>query len=166
MFWRSTGVTRKVARVGCENTSCWALFATAFFLYGIALVMAPLADEPGADRFADASSNLLRLVTDPVWPGLQGGGVKLSGVTPDVYEGAPTPVSALSPQGEGGDVCRCCCGFSHDSCGTDFWFWAFWILAVVTMFVGNLGTGANQREAHAGVCSIAHAATRWWRSQR
>ena len=41
---------------------------------------------------------------------------------------------------------------------TDFWFWAFWMLAVLTMFVGNLGAIVqNNVKRMLAYSSIAHA---------
>src|SRR4029077_6723291 len=48
--------------------------------------------------------------------------------------------------------------FSTVHAATEYWFWAFWILAVLTMFAGNLGAllQANVKRMLA-YSSIAHA---------
>jgi NADH-quinone oxidoreductase subunit N len=137
-------------------------FATAFFLYGIALVygvtgstnLAKLAD-------ADPSSNLLRLGLTLILVGL---GFKCAVApfqiwTPDVYEGAPTPVTALFSAGpKAATFALLLRIFGTIHAATDFWFWAFWILAALTMFVGNLGAMVqNNVKRMLAYSSIAHA---------
>ena len=146
-------------------------FATAFFLYGIALVygvtgstnLATLAD-------ADPGSLLLRLGLTLILVGL---GFKVAAApfqiwTPDVYEGAPTPVTALFSAGpKAATFALLLRIFSTVHAATEYWFWAFWILAVLTMFAGNLGAllQANVKRmlayssiAHAGYTLVAFAA--------
>jgi NADH-quinone oxidoreductase subunit N len=146
-------------------------FATAFFLYGIALVygvigstnLAKLAD-------ADPTSTLLRLGLTLILVGL---GFKVAAApfqiwTPDVYEGAPTPVTALFSAGpKAATFALLLRIFSSVHAATQFWFWAFWILAVLTMFVGNLGAMVQSNVkrmlayssiAHAGYTLVAFAA--------
>src|ERR1700686_5754231 len=73
-------------------------FATAFFLYGIALVYGASGSTNLAQiASADPASNLLRLGLTLILVGL---GFKVAAApfqvwTPDVYEGAPTPVTPL-----------------------------------------------------------------------
>jgi NADH-quinone oxidoreductase subunit N len=137
-------------------------FATAFFLYGIALVYGAtgttLLDKMGA---ADVQSNLLRLGFAMILIGL---GFKVAAApfqiwTPDVYEGAPTPVTALFSAGpKAGAFALMLRIFATVPAATHLWFWAFWILAVLTMFAGNLGalvqTNIKRLLAYS---SIAHA---------
>src|SRR4029077_1730818 len=88
--------------------------------------------------------------------------------TPDVYEGAPTPVSALFAAGPKAAAFALLLRiFATVPSATHYWFWAFWILAAVTMFVGNLGTLlqtnlkrllAYSSIAHAGYILVAFAA--------
>jgi NADH-quinone oxidoreductase subunit N len=137
-------------------------FATAFFLYGIALVygvtgstnLAKLAD-------ADPTSTLLRLGLTLILVGL---GFKVAAApfqiwTPDVYEGAPTPVTALFSAGpKAATFALLLRIFSSVHAATQFWFWAFWILAVLTMFAGNLGAMVqNNVKRMLAYSSIAHA---------
>jgi len=137
-------------------------FATAFFLYGIAMVYGAtgttLLDHMGA---ADANSNLLKLGLAMILIGL---GFKVAAApfqiwTPDVYEGAPTPVTALFSAGpKAGAFALLLRIFATVPAATHLWFWAFWILAVLTMFAGNLGALVqNNVKRLLAYSSIAHA---------
>jgi NADH-quinone oxidoreductase subunit N len=118
-------------------------FATAFFLYGIALVYGStgttMLDKMAA---ADPASALLKLGLAMILIGL---GFKVAAApfqvwTPDVYEGAPTPVTALFSAGPKAAAFALLLRiFATVPAATHFWFWAFWVLAVLTMFAGNLG---------------------------
>jgi len=137
-------------------------FATAFFLYGIALVYG-VTGSTNLSALADASPNstLLRLGLTLILVGL---GFKVAAApfqiwTPDVYEGAPTPVTALFSAGpKAATFALLLRIFSTIHAATDFWFWAFWVLAVLTMFVGNLGALVqNNVKRMLAYSSIAHA---------
>ncbi len=137
-------------------------FATAFFLYGIALVYGAtgttMLDQMGA---ADVSSNLLKLGFAMILIGL---GFKVAAApfqiwTPDVYEGAPTPVTALFSAGpKAATFALLLRIFATVPAATHLWFWAFWLLAIITMFAGNLGAlvQSNVKRLLA-YSSIAHA---------
>ena len=146
-------------------------FATAFFLYGIALVYGAtgttLLDKMAG---ADAASTLLKLGLALILIGL---GFKVAAApfqvwTPDVYEGAPTPVTALFSAGPKAAAFALLLRiFATVPAATQFWFWAFWLLAVLTMFAGNLGALvqtnvkrllAYSSIAHAGYILVAFAA--------
>jgi NADH-quinone oxidoreductase subunit N len=146
-------------------------FATAFFLYGIALVYG-VTGTTNLLRMdaADQSSALLKLGLACILIGL---GFKVAAApfqiwTPDVYEGAPTPVTALFSAGpKAATFALLLRIFASVPAATHFWFWAFWILAVATMFVGNLGALlqtnvkrmlAYSSIAHAGYILVAFAA--------
>src|SRR5271165_3628480 len=137
-------------------------FATAFFLYGIALVYGVNGSTNLQDlATANPSSNLLRLGLTLILIGL---GFKVAAApfqiwTPDVYEGAPTPVTALFAAGpKAATFALILRIFSTVDAATSYWFWAFWILAALTMFAGNLGavvqTNVKRLLAYS---SIAHA---------
>ncbi len=146
-------------------------FATAFFLYGIALVYGVTGTTNLAlMSAADNTSNLLKLGLALILIGL---GFKVAAApfqlwTPDVYEGAPTPVTALFSAGpKAATFALLLRIFADVPAATHFWFWAFWILAVLTMFVGNLGALvqtnvkrmlAYSSIAHAGYILVAFAA--------
>lgn len=146
-------------------------FATAFFLYGIALVYG-VTGSTNLSVIANAapSGNLLRLGLCMILVGL---GFKIAMApfqiwTPDVYEGAPTPVTALFAAGpKAATFALLLRIFLTVDAATTFWFWAFWILAALTMFVGNLGALvqtnvkrmlAYSSIAHAGYTLVAFAA--------
>jgi NADH-quinone oxidoreductase subunit N len=146
-------------------------FATAFFLYGIALVYGVTGTTNLLKMdSADPASNLLKLGLALILIGL---GFKVAAApfqiwTPDVYEGAPTPVTALFSAGPKAAAFALMLRiFADVHAATQFWFWAFWILAAVTMFVGNLGALlqtnvkrllAYSSIAHAGYILVAFAA--------
>jgi NADH-quinone oxidoreductase subunit N len=146
-------------------------FATAFFLYGISLVYGVTGTTILARMgTADPASNLLKLGLALILIGL---GFKVAIApfqvwTPDVYEGAPTPVTALFAAGPKAAAFALLLRiFATVPAATHFWFWAFWMLAVLTMFVGNLGALvqtnvkrmlAYSSIAHAGYILVAFAA--------
>jgi NADH-quinone oxidoreductase subunit N len=146
-------------------------FATAFFLYGIALVYGSTGTTM-LDKMANAdpASTLLKLGFAMILIGL---GFKVAAApfqvwTPDVYEGAPTPVTALFSAGPKAAAFALLLRiFATVPAATHFWFWAFWVLAVLTMFAGNLGALvqtnlkrllAYSSIAHAGYILVAFAA--------
>src|SRR5580658_144804 len=146
-------------------------FATAFFLYGIALVYG-VTGTTNLLRMdaADQTSTMLKLGLALILIGL---GFKVAAApfqiwTPDVYEGAPTPVTALFSAGPKAAAFALLLRiFADVPAATQFWFWAFWILATLTMFAGNLGALlqtnvkrllAYSSIAHAGYILVAFAA--------
>jgi NADH-quinone oxidoreductase subunit N len=146
-------------------------FATAFFLYGIALVYGATGTTNLARMDdADPGSSLLKLGLSMILIGI---GFKVAAApfqiwTPDVYEGAPTPVTALFSAGPKAAAFALLLRiFATVPAATHFWFWAFWVLAVLTMFAGNLGALlqtnvkrllAYSSIAHAGYILVAFAA--------
>jgi NADH-quinone oxidoreductase subunit N len=146
-------------------------FATAFFLYGIALIYGVT----GSTNLAvlantDPSSPYLRIGLTLILVGL---GFKVAAApfqiwTPDVYEGAPTPVTALFSAGPKAATFALLLRISATvNAATSYWFWAFWILAALTMFAGNLGAMVQDNVkrllayssiAHAGYVLVALAA--------
>ena len=147
-------------------------FATAFFLYGIALVYGAsgttvLVKMDSANLF---HSTLFELGLAMILIGLA---FKVAAApfqvwTPDVYEGAPTPVTALFSAGPKTAAFALLLRiFATVPAATHFWFWAFWALAAFTMFAGNLGALvqtnvkrllAYSSIAHAGYILVAFAA--------
>ena len=137
-------------------------FSTAFFLYGIAMVYGVTGSTNLATlATADSSTTMLRLGLTLILIGL---GFKVAIApfqiwTPDVYEGAPTPVTALFSAGPKAAAFALLLRiFATVDAATSYWFWVFWILAALTMFVGNLGalvqTNVKRLLAYS---SIAHA---------
>jgi NADH-quinone oxidoreductase subunit N len=146
-------------------------FATAFFLYGIAFVYGVTGSTNLSQMGqADATGTLLKLGFALILIGL---GFKVAAApfqvwTPDVYEGAPTPVTALFAAGPKAAAFALLLRiFATVPAATRFWFWAFCVLAALTMFVGNLGALvqtnvkrllAYSSIAHAGYILVAFAA--------
>src|SRR6266478_1002442 len=147
-------------------------FATAFFLYGIALVYGSsgttMLTKMGSEELFRSKLFELGLALILVGLGFKVAAAPFQVWTPDVYEGAPTPVTALFSAGpKAATFALLLRIFTTIHAATDFWFWAFWILAVVTMFVGNLGALvqtnvkrmlAYSSIAHAGYTLVAFAA--------
>jgi NADH-quinone oxidoreductase subunit N len=89
---------------------------------------------------------------------------------PDVYEGAPTPVTALLASGPKAATFALMLRIFYVSFGeaADFWFWSVWISAVLTMVIGNFAALvqtnvkrmlAYSSIAHAGYILVAFAAS-------
>src|SRR3989475_1136225 len=147
-------------------------FATAFFLYGIALVYGSSGTTMlvKMDSAKLLPSTLFELGLAMILLGL---GFKVAAApfqvwTPDVYEGAPTPVTALFSAGPKAAAFALLLRISATvPAATHFWFWAFRALAALTMFAGNLGALvqtnvkrllAYSSIAHAGYILVAFAA--------
>lgn len=139
-------------------------FATAFFLYGIALsfgatgsthldLLAPLAN--------DSAHTLLKIGLGFIFVGLA---FKVAAApfqlwTPDVYEGAPAPVTALLSTGPKAAAFALLLRIlANVEAAGHLWFWALWTAAVLSMFAGNLAalvqTSLKRMLAYS---SIAHA---------
>src|SRR6202049_1529571 len=139
-------------------------FATAFFLYGIALTYGAT----GTTRLdlmgqagAQTSPTLLKMGLGLIFVGLA---FKVAAApfqlwTPDVYEGAPAPVTAMLSTGPKAAAFALTLRIlaNVDAAGP-LWFWALWAVAVMSMFAGNLGalvqTNLKRMLAYS---SIAHA---------
>ncbi|HUI41843.1 MAG TPA: NADH-quinone oxidoreductase subunit N [Terriglobia bacterium] len=148
-------------------------FATAFFLYGIAFVYG-LTGTTNLDAVREILANssagggkpqLLWLAVILMFVGLA---FKVSTApfqvwTPDVYQGAPAPVTAYlstAPKAAAFAVLlRVLMGsFGHTAGAGSVVFWLLWISAVLTMCVGNLAAlwQSNVKRLLA-YSSIAHA---------
>src|SRR5208282_4391623 len=143
-------------------------FATAFFLYGAAIIFGGVGStrlEVIRERIQygqQTDTNLLVLGIALVLVGLA---FKVAAApfqfwTPDVYEGAPTPVTGLFASGPKAAAFAVLVRVFYAAFGSysGTWFWAIWISAVLTMFLGNLAaivqTSAKRMLAYS---SIAHA---------
>lgn len=141
-------------------------FATAFFLYGVALTYGATR----TTRFeainqaiaAHGSTTLLILGLGLIFVGL---GFKVVAApfqiyTPDVYEGAPTPVTAVLACGPKAAAFAVMLRIFYTAFGNanHVWFWAIWISAVLTMCIGNFAAivQSNVKRLLA-YSSIAHA---------
>ena len=141
-------------------------FATAFFLYGVAMVYGATGttklDALRAAAGRTQGGALLTLGFGMMFVGLA---FKVATApfqlwTPDVYEGAPTPVTALlssGPKAAAFALLLRILFLAFDSAGST-WLWVIWISAALTMFVGNLAalvqTNVKRMLAYS---SIAHA---------
>src|SRR5436190_3566838 len=147
-------------------------FATAFFLYGIALVYGSSGTTKltrmGSEELLDSPLFELGLAMILIGLGFKVAAAPFQVWTPDVYEGAPTPVTALFSAGPKAAAFALLLRiFATVPAATHFWFWAFWALAALTMFAGNLGALvqtnvkrllAYSSIAHAGYILVAFAA--------
>jgi len=157
-------------------------FASAFLLYGIALIYGATATEtlPGTTNIAMIAGRLNHLLYPPLLLAglamlLVGFGFKIATApfhvwTPDVYEGAPTPVTAFMAAGPkaagfasfmrvfvfGFPVATALAstgGYAHKS-----WLGALAIMAALTMTVGNVvAIAQNNVKRMLAYSSIAHA---------
>jgi NADH-quinone oxidoreductase subunit N len=148
-------------------------FATAFFLYGIALMFGATGStnvyaiaaalHSGAPTLAYAGMALMFV----------GLGFKVASVpfhvwTPDVYEGAPAPVVALMSTAPKAAAFAVLLRVLF-AAGTPGWFWVIWISAALSMTLGNIAALvqtnikrllAYSSIAHAGYLLVAFAAAR------
>jgi NADH-quinone oxidoreductase subunit N len=148
-------------------------FATAFFLYGIALTYGATGTTH-LDLMGQAgpqtSPILLKMGLGLVFVGLA---FKVAAApfqlwTPDVYEGAPAPVTALLSTGPKAAAFALTLRIlANVGAASALWFWALWVAAALSMFVGNLGAVvqtnlkrmlAYSSIAHAGYILVALAA--------
>ena len=152
-------------------------FATAFFLYGIAMVYGAT----GTTKIDAVQSAFAAMPALPVI-GILGLALIFVGLgfkvvaapfqvyAPDVYEGAPTPVTALLASGPKAATFALMLRVFYTSFSSagSFWFWAVWISAVLSMCIGNFAALvqtnvkrmlAYSSIAHAGYILVAFAAS-------
>jgi NADH-quinone oxidoreductase subunit N len=158
-------------------------FASAFLLYGIALVYGATAtgpDSPGTTNIAVIAARLDHSLYPPLLLAgaamlLIGFGFKIATVpfhvwTPDVYEGAPTPVTAFMAAGPKAagfasfmrvflfgfpivTATASTAGYAHKS-----WLAVLAVMAALTMSVGNVvAIAQNNVKRMLAYSSIAHA---------
>ncbi|HEV2490817.1 MAG TPA: NADH-quinone oxidoreductase subunit N [Candidatus Acidoferrales bacterium] len=142
-------------------------FATAFFLYGIALVYGATRSTRfdvinQAITTSQGGGVLLILGLGLIFVGL---GFKVVAApfqiyTPDVYEGAPTPVTAILACGPKAAAFAVMLRIFFTAFGgvSHVWFWAIWVSAILTMCIGNFAAlvQSNVKRLLA-YSSIAHA---------
>src|SRR5215469_13926947 len=138
-------------------------FATAFFLYGVALMYGATQSTSipkiAASLSAGTSGALVFAATALMLIGL---GFKIAAApfhiwTPDVYEGAPAPVVALMSTGPKAAAFAVLLRVLFGANVTN-WFWLIWISAALSMTLGNLGALVqNNVKRMLAYSSIAHA---------
>jgi NADH-quinone oxidoreductase subunit N len=151
-------------------------FATAFFLYGIAMVYGAtgttridLIREAFTHYPHPASLAILGLGLIFVGLGFKVVIAPFQVYAPDVYEGSPTPVTALLASGPKAATFALMIRIFYVSFQTasGYWFWAVWVSAVLTMCIGNFAALvqtnvkrmlAYSSIAHAGYILVAFAA--------
>src|SRR5246127_5585855 len=150
-------------------------FATAFFLYGIAM-----ADGTTGTTRIDSIQAAFQ-ITPPGGLAVLGWGMMFVGLgfkvvvapfqiyAPDVYQGSPTPVTALLASAPKVATFAVMMRIFYVAFGasSDLWFWAVWVSAVLTMCIGNFAALvqtnvkrmlAYSSIAHAGYILVAFAA--------
>jgi len=147
-------------------------FATAFFLYGVALLYGATGST-NVFRIAEvlnSSAHIEPLAYVAVALIFTGLGFKVACApfhiwTPDVYEGAPSPVVAFMSTAPKAAAFAVLIRLVIDT-ASPHWFWVIWVAAVISMCVGNLGAilQSNVKRmlayssiAHAGYLMVAFA---------
>ena len=169
------GMRRRAAESAESSLKYFLLgsFATAFFLYGVALVFGATGTTNvyGIAHYLQGQpSTMAYLAVGLMFVGL---GFKVGSApfhvwTPDVYEGSPAPVVALMSTGPKAAAFAVLLRvlFATDAPG---WFWMVWISAVLSMTLGNIGALVQQNVkrllayssiAHAGYILVAFAAAK------
>jgi NADH-quinone oxidoreductase subunit N len=169
------GMRRRAAESAEASLKYFLLgsFATAFFLYGVALVFGATGTTNvyGIARYLQTQSSLLvYLAVGLMFVGL---GFKVASApfhvwTPDVYEGAPAPVVAFMSTGPKAAAFAVLLRVLFAT-GAPGWFWMIWISAALSMTLGNIGALVQQNVkrllayssiAHAGYLLVAFAAAK------
>lgn len=143
-------------------------FAAGFFVYGIALIYG----ETGTVQLMDIGAYMQNYVGEPPVMLLIGMalviiafGFKVALVpfhmwTPDVYEGAPTPVTAFMSVGTKGAAFAALIRILHLAAPTlaDYWLPILSVLAFLTMLIGNIGALVQMNiKRMLAYSSISHA---------
>jgi NADH-quinone oxidoreductase subunit N len=169
------GFRRRVA-ISIESSVKYFLlgsFATGFFLYGIALMFGATGSTSVytiANVLKNGASPLAYAGVALMFVGL---GFKVASApfhvwTPDVYEGAPAPVSALMSTGPKAAAFAVLLRVLFAT-GAPGWFWLIWVSAALSMTIGNIGALLQQNVkrllayssiAHAGYLLMAFAAAK------
>ena len=143
-------------------------FSTGFLLYGMALIYGAT----GTTNLTVMADTIMKndLARDPLLIGglallFVGFSFKVAAVpfhmwTPDVYEGAPTPYTAFMAAGVKTAAFAAFARLLLDGLGPAYssWHYAAWVLAAVTMVVGNVLALVQQNvKRMLAYSSIAHA---------
>jgi len=166
------GFQRKTPRSSEASIKYYLLgaFASAILLYGMSFLygITRTTSLEGISRYLDFTQNMLdnpRTLTLALVLMTVGFAFKIAAVpfhmwTPDVYEGAPTPLTAfmsVGPKVAGFAVIMRVYMTSFDTMVVD-WTQLFWILAVLTIIVGNvIAVAQSNIKRMLAYSSIAHA---------
>ena len=162
------GFRRRIATSAESSLKYFLLgsFATGFFLYGVALIYGAT----GSTNIATIAHNLsagnvpaiayLALALMFIGMGFKVASAPFHVWTPDVYEGAPSPVVALMSTGPKAAafalMLRVLFG-SFDAMGS-WWLPLIWMSAALSMTIGNIGAlMQNNVKRMLAYSSIAHA---------
>jgi len=146
-------------------------FATAFFLYGIAMIYGDTGTtyidsaKTVLERQTAAAGHIPALALLGLGLIFVGLGFKVVAApfqvyAPDVYQGAPTPVTALLASAPKAATFALMVRIFYVSfhSASNTWFWVIWVSAILTMFIGNLGALVqNNVKRMLAYSSIAHA---------
>ncbi|HVZ61373.1 MAG TPA: NADH-quinone oxidoreductase subunit N [Terriglobales bacterium] len=167
---------RRRSALGIEASLKYLLlgsFATAFFLYGVALIFGATGTT-GIYRIAEVlHSGAPPLAYAAMALMFVGLGFKVASApfhvwTPDVYEGAPAPVVALMSTAPKAAVFAVLLRVLF-AAAIPGWFWLIWLSAALSMSLGNIGALvqtnvkrmlAYSSIAHAGYLLVAFAAAK------
>jgi NADH-quinone oxidoreductase subunit N len=162
------GFRRRVASSTESSLKYFLLgsFATAFFLYGVALI------------FGATGSTSIYVISDALRSGqtsalaylamalmFVGIGFKIASApfhvwTPDVYEGSPAPIVGLMSTGPKAAAFAVLLRILFGAMLTtsNAWLWLIWVSAVLSMTIGNVGALLqNNVKRMLAYSSIAHA---------
>lgn len=142
-------------------------FSSVFFLYGVALAYGyaggfSLADIDAAVTARAGSENLLLAAIALIAVGMlfKVGAVPFHAWTPDVYQGAPTPVTAFMAAATKAAAFIAFLRVFFVAFGGASWDWrpTVWIIAVVTMFFGSIvAIAQTDVKRMLAYSSVAHA---------
>ncbi len=141
-------------------------FATAFFLYGVALIFGATGST-SIYAINDALHSNHAMVLSYVAMALMfvGIGFKVASApfhvwTPDVYEGAPAPIVGLMSTGPKAAAFAVLLRILFGAMGatSGAWLWLIWVSAALSMTIGNIGALLqNNVKRMLAYSSIAHA---------
>ena len=138
-------------------------FATAFFLYGVALMFGATGSTNITairESLATGRTDLLPYVAVAMM--FIGLGFKVASApfhiwTPDVYEGAPAPIVGLMSTGPKAAAFAVLIRVLIETRAPG-WFWMLWVSAALSMTIGNLGALVQDNVKRLlAYSSIAHA---------
>jgi NADH-quinone oxidoreductase subunit N len=141
-------------------------FSSGFFIYGIALVYGyagsmQFSAIDVAIRNSDSNHSLLMIGMGMVTVGLlfKVSAVPFQAWTPDVYQGAPTAVTAFMSAATKVAAFGAILRLFYVAFGTERWSWQplFWVIAVLTMVVGSvLAIAQTDVKRMLAYSSVAH----------